>query len=148
MTQLLAGDTGGTKTILRLAEASPSETGIPKLTTLYEKRFISAEFVDLVPLVRKFLTEAAAELGYIPAPEKACFSIAGPVINNTCNLTNLSWFLDGARLQRDLGIARVELLNDFGAVGHGIAGLELSDLYTLQEGELQRHAPIAVIGVV
>ncbi|WNZ21972.1 glucokinase [Leptolyngbya sp. NK1-12] len=146
MTQLLAGDTGGTKTILRLAEASPSETGIPKLTTLYERRFISAEFVDLVPLVRKFLTEAAVELGYMPAPEKACFSIAGPVINNTCNLTNLSWFLDGARLQRDLGIARVELLNDFGAVGHGIAGLEPSDLYTLQEGELQRHAPIAVIG--
>jgi len=27
-----------------------------------------------------------------PVPQKACFAIAGPVVNNTAKLTNLTWF--------------------------------------------------------
>lgn len=145
MTQLLAGDTGGTKTILLLAEAQETETGT-KLKPLYEARYISAEFADLVPMVRHFLTAAAAELATPPAPTRACFSIAGPVINNTCNLTNLSWLLDGGRIQKALDLEATQLINDFVAVGYGIAGLAPSDLETLQAGEPQPHAPIAVIG--
>lgn len=144
MTQLLAGDTGGTKTVLLLAEAS--EAGTTNLKTLHEERFTSAEFPDLVPLVCQFLAAAADKLGEPPAPERACFSIAGPVVNNTCMLTNLSWFLDANRLQRDLEIARVQLLNDFAAVGYGITGLKASDLHTLQAGEPQPDAPIGIIG--
>lgn len=146
MTQLLAGDTGGTKTVLRLAESAQPNPGSTKLNTLYEERFASAEFTDLVPMVQQFLATAAAKLGYTPTPERACFSIAGPVINNTCTLTNLSWFLDGDRLQRDLAIPVVQLINDFAAVGYGIAGLETSDLCTLQAGDPQADAPIAIIG--
>lgn len=143
MRQILAGDTGGTKTILRLAAA---EAGSTKLETLYEERFVSAEFPDLVPMVRRFLQAAEQSLGYAPRPETACFSIAGPVVDNTCNLTNLSWWLDGERLQRDLGLDQVSLINDFVAVGHGIQGLEEADLYTLQAGDPQPDAPIAIIG--
>ncbi|NJO41895.1 MAG: glucokinase [Cyanobacteria bacterium CRU_2_1] len=145
MTQILAGDTGGTKTILLLAEPQETETGI-KLKLLHEQRYISAEFPDLVPMVRMFLAEAKMAIGTTPAPEKACFSIAGPIVNNTSNLTNLSWLLDGERLQQDLTISHIQLINDFAAVGYGIAGLERSDIDTLQEGEYQPNAPIAVIG--
>ena len=42
MTLLLAGDIGGTKTILRLVEASEK----PKLKTLYEERYPSKDFPD------------------------------------------------------------------------------------------------------
>lgn len=146
MTQLLAGDTGGTKTVLRLAEATQPKAGTTKLNTLYEERFVSAEFTDLVPMVQQFLMTAASKIGYPPAPERACFSIAGPVVNNTCSLTNLSWFLEGDRLQRDLAIPVVQLINDFAAVGYGIVGLEPSDLCSLQAGDPQADAPIAIIG--
>ncbi|MCU0524484.1 MAG: glucokinase [Elainella sp. Prado103] len=146
MTQRLAGDTGGTKTVLMLTEAEPSASHLPRLTPLYEARYVSAEYPDLVPMVRQFLKSAEAQLGYVPAPETACFSIAGPVVQNTCTLTNLSWLLDGTRLQRDLGIAQVQLINDFVAVGHGIPGLAETDIYTIQTGEPQADAPIAIIG--
>lgn len=152
MTQLLvlAGDTGGTKTVLQLAapvgNALEHIQDSTKLEPLYEERFVSAEFPDLVPMVRRFLKAAEVQLGYTPTPEKACFSIAGPVVNNTCHLTNLSWLLDGERLERDLSIAKVNLINDFVAIGHGIAGLEAADLHTLQVGEPQPDAPIAIIG--
>ncbi|WP_416676630.1 glucokinase [Egbenema bharatensis] len=145
MTQLLAGDTGGTKTILRLAELHETQSG-PKLKPLYESRYVSAEFTDLVPMVRTFLTETAEAIGTPPKPQKACFSIAGPVVNNTCNLTNLSWMLDGARIRQELDLKKVQLINDFAAVGYGITGLEAEDIDTLQEGEPREDAPIAVIG--
>ncbi|MBE9214213.1 glucokinase [Plectonema cf. radiosum LEGE 06105] len=137
MTLLLAGDIGGTKTILRLVEASDK----PVLRTLHEERYSSKDFPDLVPIVKQFL--AAVDT---PTPQKACFAIAGPVINNTAKLTNLAWFLDTSRLQEQLGIAQVALINDFAAVGYGILGLETEDTLTLQEGKPNPEAPIGIIG--
>ncbi len=146
MTQILAGDTGGTKTVLLLAEVHETELGATQIKALHQQRFVSAEFPDLVPMVRQFFDAAKAATGNPPAPEQACFSIAGPVVNNTCHLTNLSWLLDGDRLAQDLGIAHVQLINDFVAVGHGTPGLEANDLCTLQTGEYRPDAPIALIG--
>jgi glucokinase len=138
MTLLLAGDIGGTKTILRLVEASSSgET----MHTLYEERYPSRDFSDLVPMVQQFLATAKTA-----KPQKACFAIAGPVVNNTAKLTNLTWFLDVKRLEQELGITTISLINDFAAVGYGILGLQPADLHTLQPGKHQPSAPIAVIG--
>jgi len=137
MTLLLAGDIGGTKTILRLVESSETVS----LKTLYEESFRSGDFPDLVPMVQKFLTTANSR-----TPEKACFAIAGPVVKNTAKLTNLTWFLDKDRLIQELGIPSVSLINDFAAVGYGIFGLTKQDLLTLQVGKYQPAAPMAVIG--
>ena len=145
MTQILAGDTGGTKTILLLAESKDTGEKI-ELTPLYEARYVSAEFSDLVPMVREFLSEATIAIGQTPTPQRACFSIAGPIVDNTSDLTNLSWLLDGKRIQQDLALDRAVLINDFVAVGYGIEGLEPSHIHTLQAGEPQANAPIAIIG--
>lgn len=141
MNLLLAGDIGGTKTVLRLVEASDESI----LLTLYEERYRSRDFRDLVPMVQQFLATAAQKLGDSSPPARACFAIA-PVINNTVKLTNLAWFVDAKRLEAELGIKHVALINDFEAVGHGILGLDASDLYSLQSGNIQPIAPIAVIG--
>lgn len=148
MTILLAGDIGGTKTILKLvkAELTDSPTGIPMLTALCEQTYASQEFSDLVPIVRQFLAAATETLGEKLSPEKACFGIAGPVVNNTCNLTNLSWFLEGPSLERQLNISQVSLINDFAAIGYGVLGLSSEDLRTLQAVEPDKTAPIAVLG--
>jgi len=145
MTQLLAGDIGGTKTILRWVDAHFQAEGMV-LKTLYEARYMSAEFADLAIMVRQFLAEATQQVGESPAPQKACFAIAGPVVNNTSSVTNLSWFLEAKQLEKDLAIAQVNLINDFAAVGYGVAGLEAVDLQTLQIAEPQPHAPIAILG--
>jgi len=137
MTLLLAGDIGGTKTILRLVQFSDTVG----LKTLYEESFPSGDFPDLVPIVQKFLTTANSS-----TPDKACFAIAGPVVENTAQLTNLSWFLDTERLSKELGIERISLINDFAAVGYGIFGLTKQDLLTLQVGKYQSAAPMAIIG--
>jgi glucokinase len=137
MTLLLAGDIGGTKTILRLVEASDAL----ELETLYEATYRSGDFPDLVPLVQQFLSQ-----GNLPTPQRACFAIAGPVVNNTAKLTNLTWFLDTDRLKQELGIDSVSLINDFAAVGYGIFGLSKNDVVTLQAGKHKLEAPIGIIG--
>jgi glucokinase len=142
MTLLLAGDIGGTKTILRLVEKS-AETS---WQTLYEEIYSSRNFPDLVPIVQQFLSAAEQQQSKLSKPQKACFAIAGPVINDTCVLTNLAWVLDARRLETELEISKISLINDFAAVGYGILGLETKDLYPLQAVTPQPSAPIAVIG--
>ncbi len=85
MTLLLAGDIGGTKTILRLTETTdspgfhePADSHL--LRNIYEESFHSQDFPDLVPIVQQFLAKAKSS-----TPQKACFAIAGPVVNNTAN---------------------------------------------------------------
>ncbi|NEP80891.1 MAG: glucokinase [Okeania sp. SIO3B3] len=147
MTLLLAGDIGGTKTILQLVEAKREESkAAVELQNLYENRYSSHDFPDLVPIVQKFLAEANEKLGEQFQPEKACFAIAGPVVNNTVKLTNLPWMLDAKLLENELGVSQVSLINDFEAVGYGILGLTDNDLETLQIGEPHGDTPIAVIG--
>ncbi len=146
-TVLLAGDIGGTKTSLRLVDAEAAASGTKLLwTTRYEDTYPSQEYADLTPLVQQFLQMAAAQLGYTPRVAQACFGVAGPVVNDTSELTNLSWFLAAERLQRELAIPQVCLINDFVAIGYGILGLSPQDIVTLQAGEPDPNAPIAVVG--
>jgi glucokinase len=148
MTYLLAGDIGGTKTILRLVRSQEFVTSgsLPPQATIYEATYRSADFIDLVPMVGQFLTTATEATGISPEVERACFGIAGPVLNQRSDLTNLSWSLSADRLEQELAIPKVRLLNDFAAIGYGILGLSTSDLYPLQSIPVDTNAPIAVLG--
>lgn len=144
MQTILAGDIGGTKTILRLVKAEPSlsQHSIPQLTTLSEQTYPSQDFSDLSPMIEQFLAQSEAGT----TTQAACFGIAGPVIDDTSELTNLSWSLNARRLESEFGINHVALINDFASVGYGILGLEKQDIATLQAAPANPKAPIAVIG--
>jgi len=137
MTLLIAGDIGGTKTILRLVEVTKQAVDFQ---TVHQVTYPSQDYPDLVPMVQEFL----GETNY--TPEKACFAIAGPVVQQTSQLTNLSWYLDADRLQKDLNLESVSLINDFAAVSYGVLGLKKEELEPLQAVSPQTDAPIAVIG--
>ena len=131
---VLAGDIGGTNTRLCLVETDGKNE-----STLREEIYPSGN-EGLVPLVRQFLGDESNVY-------KACFALAGPVLNNKCKITNLPWpELDAARLQEELNIAKVSLINDFVAIGYNIVLEKNKSLVTLQEGEFLPDAPIAIIG--
>lgn len=137
MAQLLAGDIGGTKTILRLVEQTNNA-----LHPIYQQEYPSNAFPDLVPMVQQFFAAAPGEA----TPQVACFAIAGPVVDQTSKLTNLGWMLQAERLAKAIGVERVSLINDFAAIGYGILGLQPEDQHTLQIGKPHPTAPIGVIG--
>ena len=143
MSYLLAGDIGGTKTILRLVRVRRRRSA-SRLQVEAEERYASADYPDLVPLVRAFLAQAG--IGAEMAIEAACFAVAGPVVDDRCRVTNLPWVLEADRLEAELRIPRVRLVNDFAAVAWGVPELVPEDLKTLQAVEPDPQAPIGVVG--
>ncbi len=120
---ILAGDIGGTKTHLALypPDASPRQ---PALDRLYS----SHEHSSPQRLLRAFLDEAGA------SPRAVVLGIAGPVVNNRAEVTNLPWKVDGFELSDALR-CDVLLLNDLEATGWGVPTLSPGDLECLHPGQ-------------
>lgn len=138
--KVLAGDIGGTKTWLQVAEFSGAT-----FHTLAEQRFASAAYADLFPMVRDFLQSVG-----ISTVDAACFGVAGPVqgdvTRQTVRVTNLPWQLDSIALAQATGIPKVSLINDFQAAGYGIEALTAADVAVLHPGVPRQHAPRLVVG--
>ncbi|MGD2179309.1 MAG: glucokinase [Anaerolineae bacterium] len=131
---LLAGDIGGTKTDLAIfsPDKGPQEP-------LEESTFASAAHPGLEPMVREFLGRVEWEV------DRAIFGVAGPVIRNRVEVTNLPWTVDAETLRQELGLSSVTLLNDLAAIANGVAHLGPDKLYTLKEGRRDPEGAIAVI---
>jgi len=139
----LAGDIGGTKTFIQLAEVKKND---PQPISVFEARFDSLNYASFTAVLEDFWRQATERLGETPAPMSACFGVAGVIVQNRCKLTNLHWHLDGEEIAEAIGIPQVRLINDFEATGYGLLGLGRDDLFSLQDGEPRARAPIAVIG--
>jgi glucokinase len=61
-------------------------------------------------------------------------------------VTKLPWALAATELEKDLGLRRVRLINDFVAIAYGIEALGPEDLETLNPGEPAPEGSIVVIG--
>jgi len=142
MTTLLAGDIGGTKTLLALYRSEGEE-----LELLVEQRFSSADWHDLTPMVRQFLSGAAQAVPEpVPTPAAACFAVAGPVQGGRARLTNLPWLLDEHKLAAATGIGSVELVNDFAVLIYGLPYLQAHQRATLREGLADPEGTLLVLG--
>lgn len=140
---VLAGDLGGTKTLLQIAEVRDASYCVVR-----EERYASADFDSLVPMITAFLHTHNPGRAY--EIEGACLGVAGPVVESgstqAATLTNLPWKLESGEIARVLAITQVRLINDFQAIGYGIAALGADDIVTLQAGQMQARAPRITLG--
>jgi glucokinase len=130
---ILAGDIGGTKTILALFERDGLTVPVA------EETFPSRAHGSFDEIVRVFVSRHPARISL------AGVGVAGPVKNGRSEATNLPWVVDSGRLARDLGIERAFLLNDLEAYAHGIEVLQPEDVYELNAGEPGASGNRAVI---
>ena len=131
---ILAGDIGGTKTVLALIDRQADGS----LSCIREQTFASGEFQTFEEILGLFLNGG-------PAVASACFGVAGPVVNQRCQTTNLPWLLDGEQLKYRLGTERVKLLNDLEAMAIGMLYLQEQDFIELNPGAVPQTGNIAVI---
>jgi glucokinase len=131
---LLAGDIGGTKTLLALYAP---ETGARK--SVVQAEFHSADYANLDVMVREFLTREKQTADY------ACFDVAGPVMGGRAHLTNLPWDLEERSLAQRIGVSQVALLNDLKAVAYAVPHLAKDEFETINTGTVEQHGPIAVV---
>lgn len=121
---ILAGDVGGTKTMLALVERGGSAR-----EPVRHARFPSAHYASLEAIVREFLDGGSERVTH------AAFGIAGPVVNQNVETTNLPWQVRNRAMSESLSGAEVMLLNDLEATGWGLAELGERELEWLQPGE-------------
>ena len=131
---ILAGDIGGTKTVLSLLVREKDGT----LTCLQEQSFSSQQFQTFDAILEAFLP-AEREI------TSACFGVAGAVINQRCQTTNLPWLLDADALKKLLNTPHVKLLNDLEAMALGMLHLSEQDLIELNPNAEAHVGNIAVI---
>ncbi len=137
MTLLLAGDVGGTKTILSLY----STGGEPGLENVAEERFASADWPGLAAMVRQFLEDRDEP------PRAACFAVAGPVQNGRVRLTNLAWGeLEEEGLAQACGIDRVAIVNDFAVLVYGLPHLRGHQTAAVRTGTAAPDSPVLLLG--
>ena len=130
--RIVAGDIGGTKTLLQLIDDGRAVT---------QMRYESAAFATFDDMLRDFVGKNDAT-----RIDSACFAVAGPVIGDRAEITNLNWTMIAPDLARDFSIARIALINDFYAVALGVPLLGPADLLSLNAGTRVEHAPIAILG--
>jgi len=138
--RVLAGDIGGTKTLLVIAEIRGN-----RIRTVREQRFDSTAYPSFSAIVEHFLKGEKSR-----SIRSACFGIAGPIQETPkdqyVKVTNLPWQINASVLKRRLKISRLRLINDFQAVGYGIESLKPKDIVTLQKGKGVPGGPRAVLG--
>ncbi|HEX4453864.1 MAG TPA: glucokinase [Kofleriaceae bacterium] len=128
---ILAGDVGGTKTNLALCD----DAGKPHR----EATFAAKDYASLEAMVATFIAGESITA--------ACFGVAGPVDTGagSAKITNLPWTIRADLLSKELGGARVSLINDLQATALGALVIPQSSFAVLQVGDVPDGATIAVI---
>jgi len=132
--KILVGDIGGTKTVLALF----SKGGDPHTPDVHAT-FPSGKYPSLEAIIAEFLT------GKDVAVQSAAFGVAGPVVKQIADVTNLSWVIDGRDVSASIGGVPVRLLNDLEAISEAVPRLAPDDLETLNAGRAEEHGALAVV---
>jgi glucokinase len=126
---ILAGDIGATKTLLALVDQKSSQSVI-------EKIYPSQNYARFEDLLIDFKAVIADLLKNSPLTA-AGFGVAGPVVGERCETTNLPWIITVSGLRELLGCQRVFLINDLEAVGYAIPLLSQQELSPLNPNASQ-----------
>ena len=134
---LLAGDIGGTKTLLGLFTRAPERPA-----PIEVGEFATLDYDGLVPMIREFLKARGIESKQIDA---ATFGVAGAITDQVARLTNVPWLVDADDVSKAAGLRHVHLLNDLEAMAFAVPVLEPNELAVLQHGIAQSGGNAAVI---
>lgn len=106
---VLAIDIGGTGT--KMACAGWHEGHLQLDNT---REYASKEFASLNDIIRLYLEEVGHQCRFVS------IAFAGPVNNNACRLTNLSWHVTRQSIAEDFSFENIFFLNDLEAQGYSV----------------------------
>jgi glucokinase len=133
---LLAGDVGGTKTLLGLFER-----GDPRPRPIVSRAYPTTDYPSFTAILDAFARDAAQPF----VVEAAAVGVAGPVIHDRASLTNIPWDISCAEITARFETPRVRLLNDLAAMASSVVVLAPDELVVLQEGTVHAAGHAAVI---
>lgn len=132
----LIADVGGTNA--RFALTDPTS---PQPHIIDPHSLTNAEFASLQHAAEHYLAEVGAQ------PGSAAIAVASPVHGEEIRLTNRAWSFTRSELKHALGLERLSVINDFGAVSWAVPALQPHEYVTLHgRDDAPLQGPISVIG--
>lgn len=134
MSLLLAADVGGTKTDLAVYDTAH---GLEN--AVVEATFASGKYSSFALLLEDFFADGKLRI------DRACFGVAGPVLDNRVRLTNLPWQIDGDEIAGKFAMGSVVVINDLVALGSAIPFLQPDDVRVLHAGNRKEKGAVGVV---
>jgi glucokinase len=130
----LLGDVGGTNA--RFGWQASADTGIEHVLVLP-----CAAHETLEAAIRTYL-----ELKNLPMPRAGALGIANPITGDVIRMTNHHWSFSITEMQRSLGLAQLNVINDFTALALALPSIPAENLVQVGGTVAQPFAPKALIG--
>jgi glucokinase len=122
---ILAGDVGGTKTLIGLFEFDARRP-----VRIDVRSFPTTSYPGLPAIIEAFFSQQPSR----PVVTAAAFGVAGPVIDQEAQMTNVPWAVEAEAVRRAFGFTHVRLLNDLEAMVTSLPVLTADELTRLQTG--------------
>ncbi|MBI2827690.1 MAG: glucokinase [Acidobacteria bacterium] len=147
---LLAGDVGGTKTLLGLFERAH---GRPQRLAVHA--YLTRDFTSFGELLDAFARDVNTPFAARtplrtrrrrgPRIAAAVVGVAGPVVGGTARLTNVQWSVSAADIAARFHTPRVRILNDLEAMALGAGVLGPEEVIQLQRGVAREDGNAVII---
>ncbi|UXI68977.1 glucokinase [Tahibacter amnicola] len=136
----LAADVGGTHA--RVGLVRPAAAGASAVTVEQYDKYVCADYPNLGVLLRQFLQSAGGV-----AVDRVAIACAGVAVGDCLVNTNLPWAVSVSEIRAELGVAAVELVNDFEAVAYATHYLRASESVLLPgNAEAAANGPTLIVG--
>ena len=136
--QIVAADIGGTHA--RFALAGLVKGKRPRIGEI--RKYRTREHEGLGEAWRQFMRDSGGDL-----PRAAAIAVAAPIEGDTLTFMNSDWRIDRHGLAAALGLDKLTLLNDYGAVAHAVSVMGADELVPLAgPGDLPTDGVTSVIG--
>jgi glucokinase len=134
----VVADIGGTHARFAIAELAAGAR--PAIGPM--KRYRTRDHEGLAEAWAKFAEESGGEL-----PRDAAIAVAAPIEGEELRFMNSAWRIPRFEIAAELGLERLTLLNDFGAVAHAVLVLDAQAFEPIAGPEsLPSEGVISVIG--
>jgi glucokinase len=133
---LLAGDVGGTKTLIGLFERAQ-----PRPKPLAVHSYPTNDFANFTAILDAFALDVHQPFSV----NAAVVGVAGPVIGRRAHLTNITWDIAAEEITARFGTPEVGLLNDLEATANSVGVLDGEETFVLQEGVANPAGNVVVI---
>ena len=136
--RIVAADIGGTHARFAFAELRPGAR--PEIGEI--RKYRTREHAGLAEAWARFGRDSGGAL-----PRAASLAVAAPIEGDVLIFMNSNWKIDRRGLADALGLDRLTLLNDYGAVAHAVPAMEASEIVPLAgPGDLPADGITSVIG--
>lgn len=130
----LVGDIGGTNA--RFAWVAQPGAPLEDVAT-----YPAAQHPTLLDAMQRYLREHQRT-----APRWCAIGIANPVVGDRVQMTNHHWSFSISEVQRELGMERFLVINDFTALALSLPALSPQELRQVGSGQNVAGAPLGLVG--